>query len=225
MARDMDFKDHVDGIMVLRDLGSAGIDLLNKSIIGDLLSSRQLERLLQNIAQDGATLVPGPKIGEVTDLLLSLAMVARTREACTLVSDLGEALERAEQMTSDDEWEALRSSLEQLLSNDALLRVGKAVQLQYEHSNILTDAQVITDVRPVFNREGTVPLAGLVCQTLRIAYVSEGNREQIALALDRADVELLAKECARALRKGDAMLHYLREPRPLPAVVGGADDT
>lgn len=158
-------------------------------------------------------------------MLLGLA-VLRLPSTAVLFQEVVESLRVIAKWSDADlaSWELLGPAFERLISNETLRGLGKAVRLQYEHTNILTETYLVTDVRPVFDASGTAPQAAIICHTLRVAFTSDGRTKHLAFALDNEDLRNLIQGCERALRKADALRAFLKAPTELPSKVAGGDD-
>lgn len=118
-------------------------------------------------------------------------------------------------------WRRIEDALRKVLA--ALVPLAKSIQLQYQHANVLLDTQLVTDIRPVMDSEGTQVLAGIICHTLQLEYRGDGRTKKLTLALDSLDLEMLRKACERAGTKEQALKSYLAEPYPVTAKTPGSD--
>lgn len=208
------------GFVVLRNLGSDRVQAFAKAIPPTLLRMEDFELVLKNLGIEEVALV--------SSVLFNLSTVAIRRPVDRVLDDVARALRDGARWSTEEleTWKLIEPALAALLTTDGLVTLCKTIQLQYEHANILTETHVITDMRPVFNREATKPVAVVTCHTLRISYHSRGAQEHrhIALALDTADLKQLISEAERALRKAEVMAEYLQKPAPLPNRVAGDED-
>jgi hypothetical protein len=219
-------REHQPAFVKLRELGPTVLDELNARIRGVFLHRLDLERVLRETRAKDAALLDEADVSLLAEVLVNLAMLAGTGRAEALLADLAASLHILPHWSATDvaAWETIRPSLARLLTNETLLGLGKAIRLQYEHTNILTETRLITDVRPVFDADATKPVAAMICHTLRIAYTADGASKQLAFALDTQDLRSLAKVCERALRKADVLSAYLKEPTALPSRIAGSSD-
>jgi hypothetical protein len=81
----------------------------------------------------------------------------------------------------------------------------KAQKLAYLHERIFRDADILTDIRPIFNEAGEAVLSAIIGQTLTITFTRVGATERIHLALDAGDVLGLRKACDRAILKAKVL--------------------
>ncbi|ASJ71087.1 hypothetical protein IMCC3135_04870 [Granulosicoccus antarcticus IMCC3135] len=85
-------------------------------------------------------------------------------------------------------------TLEAMMCSDVVRLVEKSIRLTFDQSDILTDARIITDIRPVYDDDREIIERALIVQTMRIDYYNSGRKKTLSLALDNADLMRL-KEC------------------------------
>lgn len=104
--------------------------------------------------------------------------------------------------TDPHELAALERKLKSLLKIRPLSILSKAQGLQYDFANIFWDAKVISDIRPVWDREATKPPEGIVItQTLKLEYHYVGGHGEIYVCLDKDDIERLISVLEQAQDK------------------------
>lgn len=96
-------------------------------------------------------------------------------------------------------------NLQLLLFHPKIDIAAKATDLAFDFANILHTANVITDIRPVFNSEATDINGCVISFTLRIQYAGTSGRQNISIAMDERDVSKLAQACTRALTKAETI--------------------
>lgn len=96
-------------------------------------------------------------------------------------------------------------NLQRLLFHPKIDIAAKATDLAFDFANILHTANVITDIRPVFNSEATDINGCVISFTLRIQYAGTSGRQNISIAMDERDVSKLAHACTRALTKAETI--------------------
>jgi hypothetical protein len=76
------------------------------------------------------------------------------------------------------------------------------------HENVVHSLRIITDIRPVFNNDGTALTAGVISHQLVVEYVNgdDDDHERICLTLDAEDIEELYNQSARARQKASLLL-------------------
>ena len=79
--------------------------------------------------------------------------------------------------------------------------VNKISRLRFDYANILYAANIITDVRPIFDDAALDVKALTVGYTLELEYTDGTERRQIFAALDAKDIAKLKAACERAQTK------------------------
>ena len=82
----------------------------------------------------------------------------------------------------------------------------KARELTFAHQHVLTDAALITDLRPVYNAAGDKIHAIVLTHVLTLNYQDGTAQRRIEFALDAGDVAKLFKTVERAQVKTEAAL-------------------
>ncbi len=102
-----------------------------------------------------------------------------------------------------DGWKRNHKSLTYAIDSDNPFGVFyKIINLTYTHQNIVQDLRLISDIRPVFNREGNKILDSTVGHSLVINYTDGGpDRKTIHFSLDDSDLSELQKICTRSAAK------------------------
>jgi hypothetical protein len=173
---------------------------------GTLLRMTDLQAAL---VQGGA---PSDAAKDIGDLLLSLASLRQQQGMSTAeaVEAITSGLTRLPSPSSWNDqqmaaWATRTSVLKAMLDLDVLYILEKAIDLRYEHQNVLMMTRVITDVRPVFARSGVEPRGAVVTQTLRLEYVSDNESKSMSLVIDEKDLKVLLDQARRAIDKAKAV--------------------
>ena len=167
-----------------------------------LLQAEQLESLAQDALAERSE-------RERTILLrqlLSLARLRRHRQlsAEQLIQAVTNGLADVQSWDEDDLrlWqEDFAPILRDILEYPGVVRVAKALDLAYEYANLMQDARIMTDVRPVFDAQANDFEGTVISQTLRIHYDNSEGNHSISIALDDKDIRELKQQCERALSK------------------------
>jgi hypothetical protein len=101
--------------------------------------------------------------------------------------------------------DSIVKAIERYAGDNSVTISYKAQRLTYIRENIYQDAEIITDVRPVFDAKGEKIIEYLITHYLVATYFHNGRFEQIHLAMDAADVVKLRKGCDRAIIKSRAI--------------------
>jgi hypothetical protein len=214
-------REALPSIRKLVELGADRLDEIDRRLSGIiLLRADDLETLLRGWANDSEPIINEDDAQVVAEALVSFGFLSRDDSAEASFASLTEAL-RSHGWDQISAWEGLQAPIVRLLASPALRGLAKTIDLQYQHANMLTDAHIVTDVRPVFNIDASKATAAIICQTIRVAYISDGRTRHIAFALTVEDIRKLRDQCDRALRKSEVMAAYLASPMPLKACIAG----
>ena len=119
-----------------------------------------------------------------------------------------------------DGWEStssiVASAIKSIHEGHPLFISAKAETLAYSHQNILTSQRIITDVRPVFDRDGAKIEETLILHNLLVEY-SDGISppKRVCFTLDSDDVTALRKSCERAEGKARSTREALKGLNPI----------
>lgn len=93
--------------------------------------------------------------------------------------------------------------------------LGKAASIGYQHERLFVDAQILTDLRPVFEEEISDdhgPLGAVLSHVLRLHIVGQGGaHEDVYVALDEGDITILRQALDRAESKSELLRGRLRD--------------
>ena len=87
--------------------------------------------------------------------------------------------------------------------------VAKEVDLSYNYANLLSSAQIITDMRPIYDDDHTAIIGAIIANILRLEYFSESGRHGLSIALDDRDIRRLQRSCEEALKKTEVAQAFL----------------
>jgi hypothetical protein len=166
----------------------------------DLLGARDLQESIASHVKD----IPSQDLERVIQSVVSFYRL-QFRPGLTipkLASDLAKAAkEDIDGLETTNEAE-LEARLNKLLALSTFnIRAIKARELQHQSERILSDARVITDIRPVFgNNFEDIPTM-IIVNTLKITAHEGGEHKELYFALDAADIASLIKTLERAQDK------------------------
>jgi hypothetical protein len=114
------------------------------------------------------------------------------------------------------DWVGKKELIAQVISalrdDPAVLTIRKTRELTYSYQNILTRSRIVTELRPVFNKDGDKIVHGVVLHSLLIDYSdSRGGTARIQLGMDAADIALLKAQCERAQTKSKAIQESFKD--------------
>lgn len=167
-------------------------------------------RLMEAIKEKAGDVEAEPLLRQ----LLSLYGVVRRNNE---ISDVLNGLDQGLQMLTDggefiiEEWQAIRPLFERLLSSRAVRIAATAIELMYDYANIVRSTRILSDVRPVYDKEAENIESAVVSHTLRLHFQSADGDHELSLALDSNDIQDLMKQCARALKKADTAKKLMKK--------------
>ncbi len=128
--------------------------------------------------------------------------------------------------TQDDfeRWQTVEPELRRILEHPSVWRVSKALDLSYDFAYLLQEARVVSDIRPVFDREATEIEAAVVSFTLRLRYDGVNGEHGVSVAMNESDVKDLLQECQRALRKAHLASEVMNGKARIRTIISGQGD-
>lgn len=111
-----------------------------------------------------------------------------------------------------------------LFSLSELLYVTKALSLKFDYQNLHQSIKILTDIRPVYNEDGTEIIGAIASYLLRLYYQSVEGRKSLSIALDDEDVRNLLESCKRALTKADTAKRILKDRAQIETIIHGEEE-
>ena len=167
--------------------------------VSDLLAGLDAQVKPENLMKSAVGKSDVPGVDEIVQTLIGLSLT-RVRFDAPLdqfVRDISRTIKK--------DVGVLQERLKVLLDADVLLRSARAFDVQHEHEKIFRSARIISDVRPIFNSTGTEATGAMIIHNLNIAFVHNGEAQEIIFALDDADVAALKKVLDRADAKSTTL--------------------
>ena len=93
------------------------------------------------------------------------------------------------------------AAIDSLRPDDVFLLSEKAGRISFAHQNIFKDAQILTDLRPIFNEAATSIVQAVVTHALYLEYYDGTETRRLELTLDATDAAHLKRLCTRAEQK------------------------
>ena len=172
----------------------------------------QGEALAKSIQQDSEQGLSA--VGALLDAIISLAARSyRTRESTSHVAE--RVASSPQFLTDDGRDESFTTRIESLLGCEVIRLQSKALAIGATHERIFANAQVVTDLRPLFNEDidqRPEPEAALLCHTLSLHFIaSDGTHDNFYIALDDDDVQILQQTLERAVLKTQSLSRLLQD--------------
>jgi hypothetical protein len=147
-------------------------------------------------------------LGEIIGALMALSSVRIVNQVSIsgFVEEVCRSLETDKAPPQGDVVRAqlvdrLRERLTALLGAQPLMLAAKASTLQREHTNILMDTRVITDIRPVFLEGPDSAQGAMIVHLLKLSYFHDNEAKEIFVAMDSDDLSELERTITRAKAK------------------------
>ncbi len=161
--------------------------------------------------------------------VLALSQLLRQRELTVdeVLAGLRFAFATADPAWGKEElaaWESVEPHFAVLFQTRAVRTVSKALDLAYEHANLLQGTRIVTDVRPIFNDVDGEHMeidAAVVAFTLRLYYDNREGDHSLSVALDETDVLKLKYQCERAVQEARLTQHRMWDKADIPTIISG----
>lgn len=168
--------------------------------------------------------LPGDTASTIVRVLLDLAALRATRNVALadFVRDVVESLKEDKETAPQSlEWENLEKRINRLLAFDQSIGItAKSLIVMHENQYVYLskESRVVTEVRPIFPDDVSIePSVAVIVHSLKLTYVTSGQRKEIFISLDNRDLQELRKVLDRADAKAktlravlrNAKLHYL----------------
>ena len=129
----------------------------------------------------------------------------------TFLDDLMDGAARASELRlAQGGASKLRLILEKLLSIDTLRTVSKASRLQRDGERLYCSAKILSDIRPVFRSDPSLPPVGaVITHTLKVGYHEGSGHMETQIVLDSDDLARLAAVVQRAQVKDKTLRKFL----------------
>lgn len=115
---------------------------------------------------------------------------------------------------SEGGYDILKKRLQQLFEvQTSLSLTAKAGGIASDFDRVFYSARILTDIRPVFDKSGSVVEAASIVHNLVIHYGQDAEHKDIYLALDVQDVEVLREALDRAATKANSLRAFIRDTK------------
>ncbi len=181
------------------------------------LSPTKRADLLGRLEAVGPTLVAGKaalaeaaglSANDATDVLYMLLGLYQAHNRAVLTPALLVETLRADDGLGPelDDSEEMIGFFDRLFTLKSSLGIlSKAYRLAREHAHAFCTADIVSDLRPVFDDVDESPVAATVIHTLRLAYHEGIDLKELYVALDADDLRQLSSALDRALKKDSSL--------------------
>jgi len=109
-------------------------------------------------------------------------------------------------------WDSGLAEIRAALDEDSAFgALDKATELIYSHQNVLREARVLTDLRPVYNKAADAIVRMVVTHQLILEYLDGSSRKRLYVAIDAVDLKELKEQCERAADKARVVSESLKD--------------
>ncbi|MEH1942662.1 MAG: hypothetical protein V7L01_20935 [Nostoc sp.] len=180
----------------------------------DALRQAPPSLLIEDLASIVASQVEALTVEEVEDLIEALISLYNLRDYLEvptnkIVERISQAVQNDEDLPnlSGREKQEFERRLAAFLEFDGVLSVtSKAINVMRDHERIFTGSRVLTDMRPIFERDlEKGPAAVVIVHMLKIEYADLEGTHEFFVALDSIDLEELRQQLDRADQKGKSI--------------------
>jgi hypothetical protein len=206
--------------------GFAKIHRLSDEAVRELASALEEAPLTVNdstLAKAVASQTNAVTPSDVAEIIPALVSLASLREVSgASVSDVAEGVAVAMEAATVEEFRlpqedhaSFRDRLTTLLGVDSLMVVARAGNILLEQEHYMRQARILTDIRPVFEREDpeASPKGAVIVHTLKIGYFADNEYREFFVALDASHVSELANQLERANSKAESLRSVLERAR------------
>lgn len=175
--------------------------------LGPLSDQATLAKTISKILGDGSE----SEAANVVDALIGLHSLLAYRE--WPIEEVASSVSVAEELQlTGKKRKRLAQILEILLAVPVIENTAKATDIATERERVFAGSRVLTDVRPIFERDPNQPPGGaVITQTLRIDFFAEGEEHSLFVAMDDRDLRDLSSTLERAIDKTDSLRDFLGE--------------
>lgn len=165
---------------------------------------------MPDVAERLKAVITSETIEEARALAEALIALSAQR-AVWSARDLAARVARSEDLAvTEDRRDSFADFLAELIEAKALVTMGKAIDVMTEHAHVYQSARLMTDIRPIFRDEPDAkPTGAALIGLLVLNHTTNGRRQSIHVAMDRADLHELRTVVDRAITKMDSLRSFL----------------
>jgi len=145
---------------------------------------------------------------EIADLVEIVANLSRSpRDVSVTIEELSKSVAALVFAQNPQYLAVLENRLISLLSIKSLKLYARASDVQHQYEDLFFGARIISDIRTVFEPDGTKPLGAMIVHNLKITHgqPDQSFRDEKFYALDDADLDILQEAIKRAREKAKSL--------------------
>lgn len=173
-----------------------------------------------SLASAVAAMVDTIAVSDVEEIVPAASFLHTLEDGLELsVSEVAERIARGmeeiapEKLKSPpDRNDAFQARLLEILKLDSLSITARAGGLSIENERSLSEARIITDIRPIFERKNpqAPPAGAVIIHTLKISYRDDNQRRSFFVTLDNDGILELSEQLERASSKAESLKSVLK---------------
>jgi hypothetical protein len=207
-------KKHLAAADKILNLPDSAIDELVRALESSPIFSRS-EEMTAHLA----SLFKSISIEDLTGIVELIFELYHVREysgmpKSVFLRELAEGVRKQTEGPAPLDASHIRGRFERFLNIGPLNSISKAIALQRAAERVYCDAQIISDIRPIFGKDvNAPPVAAMLCHTLKIGYHEGGAHKELFLALDEKDLQGLKEVVEREQAKRDSLMGLLNQSK------------
>jgi hypothetical protein len=182
-------------------------------LVASVLERAPLSGGLKELTTDVEKQVPVLQQQEIKDIVravfsLSALMTDEETPLSESLANLSRAMQasdKPELALSQQESAEFVRRVERLLNIKTVMISSKVQRLRLDYPVTFHDANILTDMRPVFDKPDERPVGCAVSHTLEITYHEHGDHKEFFVVLDDEDLEVIKKAIQRAETKAGSL--------------------
>ena len=220
-------KKNLVELQLIRDVGAESLEHVNmalKALPNAPLRAQALHKIIAK-ALGGNEAIAGALVRQLLSLHGLERQLSLTSEE--IFAGLNSGLRPAESDWSAEEydrWLSVSKRVRELFDQEVVRLSAKALDLSYEHAELLQRARILTDIRPVFNDDASQIRGAVITHALILSFDDIEGEHSLTLSIDDKDILALIRQCERAIKKSKTAQAHLRDRAALPTIVPGKDD-
>jgi hypothetical protein len=217
-------RQHFDDLQCIREIGEAGLRQVVSAVMKLSVAPIQPSELEAVIRQALGNSEANADV--VLRQLLALHGMLRQLDLKPeeVFAGLNSGLHESDWSEADfNKWASVQGVFRELFELPVVGLSAKALDLSYQHSHLMRRAQIITDIRPLFNGDATEIQGTIISHKFLVRYDDVEGEHELSLAMDERDIELLVKQCDRALKKSQTAKVQLNDKAGLTTLIPGKD--
>lgn len=111
--------------------------------------------------------------------------------------------------------------LKAIFAIESIHVISKTADLAFDYDNLLDRISILTDARPIFDVDHQNVVGAIISSLMRVEFRTSSENAAMTIAVDRKDIEKLAKECEAALLKIKTLERILGEGKQVKTIENG----